>query len=395
MPLDRRLSVQSVRLSRRFSAHTPKQEAEWIGEWKSRLRQMRREVTMVEQNISRKNTLESSQKVVALAITSNAILFSSKLYAAIASGSPSMFSEALHSLADMLNESLLMWGIHRSLRQPDPKHPYGFTMERYAWALVSGVGIFFLGGGVSIYHGVVGLINPQPLGDPTLAWIVLGGSLLFEGATMSYAFKTIYHSAKAQGIGIKEYILKGADPTTVQVLLEDVAAVAGVIIAGTSIFLSNYFAMPVLDCIGSITIGVLLGSVASFLVRRNIASLVERRMDVQKEIQIANVLKNDVVIQSVHDVRSTMLGGEWVRFQAEILFDGDQIAGRYMESLPRDVLKAELAKLQDCKTEDDLRDWVMRHGGGIVEFLGSEVDRIEWEIKRNNPDIKHCDLEIL
>lgn len=71
-----------------------------------------------------------------------------------------------------------------------------------------------------------------------------------------------------------------------------------------------------------------------------------------------------------------------MRFQAEILFDGDQIAGRYMESLPRDVLKAELAKLQDCKTEDDLRDWVMRHGGGIVEFLGSEVDRIEWEIKR-------------
>lgn len=76
MPLDRRLSVQSVRLSRRFSAHTPKQEAEWIGEWKSRLRQMRREVTMVEQNISRKNTLESSQKVVALAITSNAVFLS-------------------------------------------------------------------------------------------------------------------------------------------------------------------------------------------------------------------------------------------------------------------------------------------------------------------------------
>jgi zinc transporter 9 len=58
-------------------------------------------------------------------------------------------------------------------------------------------------------------------------------------------------------------------------------------------------------------------------------------------------------------------------------------------------LQTELAKLGECRTESELREWVTRHGGGIVEFLGSEVDRIEWEIKRSNPDIKHCDLEIL
>jgi zinc transporter 9 len=181
-------------------------------------------------------------------------------------------------------------------------------MERYAWALVSGVGIFFLGGGVSIYHGVSGLFSPHVLGDPSIAWWVLGGSLLFEGATMSYAFNTIYKSAKHQGIGVKEYILRGADPTTVQVLLEDVAGVLGVVIAATSISLSSALGMPILDSIGSITIGLLLGGVASFLVRRNIASLVERRMDRHKEELIANVLRNDAVVQSVHDVKSTMLG---------------------------------------------------------------------------------------
>jgi len=325
----------------------------------------------------------------------SAILFSAKMYAAITTGSSSMFSEALHSAADMLNEGILMWGIWRSLRQPDPSHPYGFTMERYAWALVSGVGIFFLGGGVSIYHGVSGLLDPHALGDPTMAWIVLSGSLLFEGATMSYAFATILKSARAQGVGFKDYVLRGADPTTVQVLLEDVAAVLGIVIAGTSISLSSYLSSPLIDSLGSITIGILLGSVASFLVRRNISSLVERRMDVASENQIVSVLENDDVIRSVHDIKSTMLGGEWVRFKAEILFNGDRIADRYLHSLPPDILKMELEKLRKCESEGELRDWVVRHGGGIVEMLGSEVDRIEWEIKRKCPEVKHCDLEIL
>lgn len=190
-------------------------------------------------------------------------------------------------------------------------------------------------------------------------------------------------------------MLRGADPTTVQVLLEDVAAVLGIVIAGTSISLSSYFALPIIDSMGSITIGVLLGSVASFLVRRNISSLVERRMDLDKENLIVQVLENDAVIRSVHDVKSTMLGGEWVRFKAEILFNGDHIADRYLHSLPDDVLKTELDKLRACKSEEQLKTWVIRHGGGIVEMLGSEVDRIEWEIKKKVPAVKHCDLEIL
>ena len=127
---------------------------------------------------------------------------------------------------------------------------------------MSGVGIFFLGGGVSIYHGVSGLFSPHIVGDPTLAWYVLGASMLFEGATMTYALRTIHTSAQALGIGVREYILRGADPATVQVLLEDVAAVLGIAIAAASISLSTWLAMPVLDNIGSVVIGVLLGSVA-------------------------------------------------------------------------------------------------------------------------------------
>ncbi|KAJ3216020.1 hypothetical protein HK099_006099 [Clydaea vesicula] len=338
---------------------------------------MRRDVTMVEGNLQRKETLEGSQKVVAFAITSNFLMFSGKLYAAIVSGSSSMFSEALHSLADILNECLLMWGILRSLRQPDPDHPYGFTMERYAWALVSGVGIFFLGGGVSIYHGVSSIIYPHALGDPTMAWYVLGASLLFEGATMTYAFRTIRKAAIQNDVSTKEYVLRGADPTTVQVLLEDVAAVTGILIAGISISLSSYLAMPILDSIGSISIGLLLGSVAGFLVKRNISSLVERRMDLRKEREIVRVLSEDPVVKT------------------EILFQGDHITERYLHSLSTEELEKELLILKNSKTDEEIKEWVVKHGSGVIGMLGSEVDRLEWEIKKAVPQVKHCDLEIL
>lgn len=152
-------------------------------EWRSAVKQFRRVVKDAETSQARHSILLESQKVVGLAILSNGCLFSGKMYAAIQSGSSSMFSEALHSLADMLNESLLMIGIWRSLREPDISHPYGFFSERYAWSLVSGVGVLFLGGGVSLYHGVMGLINLSPLGDLTYAAIALGTSLIFEGGT--------------------------------------------------------------------------------------------------------------------------------------------------------------------------------------------------------------------
>jgi zinc transporter 9 len=150
-------------------------------EWRSAVKQLRRVVKEAETNQARHSVLLESQKVVGLAIISNGCLFTGKMYAAVQSGSSSMFSEALHSLADMLNETLLMWGIWRSLKEPDKSHPYGFFSERYAWALVSGVGVLFLGGGVSLYHGVVGLINVSPLGDLTYAAVALGASLVFEG----------------------------------------------------------------------------------------------------------------------------------------------------------------------------------------------------------------------
>ncbi|KAI8822212.1 cation efflux family-domain-containing protein [Fimicolochytrium jonesii] len=356
---------------------------------------MKREASEVKQRVNAKRTLQGSQKVVGLAMISNIALFSGKLYAAWQSGSASMFSEALHSLADVLNESLLMWGIWRSLRQPDPQHPYGFTAERYAWALVSGVGIFFLGGGVSLYHGISGLMSANHvLGDMTSSWCVLGASLVFEGATMTYAYKHIAQSARTAGVSVTDYLKRGADPTAVQVFAEDCAAVSGVAIAGTCLGLTKLLNNPMIDSLGSITIGILLSGVAAFLIKRNIAGLVETRMPVGKEREIVEELEADPIVSSVQDVKSTALGTESARFKAEILFNGEEVTQRYIQR-NRAHFQSEIALLKTLTTEKEIEEWTKRQGGRIVSTLGNEVDRLELKIITKRPEVKHIDLEIL
>lgn len=289
------------------------------GVWRSKLKNIRRAIVHEEDTVQRKALLEGSQKVVALAIISNFLMFGSKMYAATSSGSASMFAEAAHSLADMLNESLLMWGLFRSLRIADGDHPYGFLTEKYAWALVSGCGIFFLGGGVALYHGVSGIIGGvHVLGNISTSLGVLGASLCFELITMKYAYSHINLSAKLAGVSFIEYLKCGADPTSVQVFMEDVASVFGIAIAGTMMTLAKYFELAVLDSVGSIMIGILLSSVAMFLIRRNISSLTEAALDPVRENEIVDLLEADPVVTSVHDVKSTSLGPEWARFKGKL-----------------------------------------------------------------------------
>ncbi|KAI8836712.1 cation efflux family-domain-containing protein [Chytriomyces cf. hyalinus JEL632] len=371
-------------------------EADYEGKWRSRLKQLRRESLNEKSKANHNENLEGSHKVVLLAMTSNFCMFSAKLYAAIVSGSASMFAEALHSLADLLNEMLLMIGIRRSLQEPDANHPYGFSSERTAWALVSSVGIFFLGGGVSMYHGISGLLSPHSIGDATIGFWVLGLSLCFEIVTLTYAFRQISRSAAASRMSFVTYLRRGSDPSSVQVFLEDCSSIVGIVIASTCLSLAKYLSLPFLDNVGSILIGVLLASLSMFLVRRNIASLVERSMESNRRDEIVAIIEADPVVRSLHDVKTTQIGPDWVRFKAEVLFDGEEVARRYVDASWKDgYMGLEYEKVKAFGSEEEFRKWFVEHGGKVVAKLGTEVDRIELDLKAKAPEVKHCDLEIL
>jgi cation diffusion facilitator family transporter len=261
--------------TRYYSKHLPFQSIYSDGEFRSRIKYLRRRGDQVDTTILRKSSLQTSQKIVVMAIASNFIMFCGKMYGAVVSSSASMLAESLHSLADMLNETLLLWGIRRSLKLPDGDHPYGFLTEKYAWALVSGCGVFFLGGGVSLFHGISGLFSPAPLGDIAPAFYALGASLAFEMVTLTVAFRHLKKCAQESDMSFLEYLWYGSDSTSIQVFLEDCASVTGVIIAGVFLSLSKYLSLPFLDSFGSISIGMLLSGVAIFLIRRFVNLMLE------------------------------------------------------------------------------------------------------------------------
>ncbi|KAJ3349449.1 hypothetical protein HDU91_006387 [Kappamyces sp. JEL0680] len=322
-------------------------------------------------------------------------MFAIKAATAFETQSSSMFAESMHSLADVLNESLLLFGVYRSLKEPDATHPYGFISERYAWALVSGVGVFFLGGGVTLYHGISNfLLNSHVVTDISNALYALGGCLLFESVTLSIAARHIYTQAMQAKQPFWEYFHRGADPASVQVFMEDSAAFSGVVIAGCCLLGSKALDLPWLDSMGSICIGGLLSVVAIFLVKRNIQGLLQVRMDLKREQEIVRLLEADPIVKSVHDVKSTSIGCDWSRFKAEILFDGKAVAARYLEQNPYKA-KMDIALLREAETNEEIEAWMISHGASIVSILGKEVDRLELEIQRVRPEVKHIDLEIL
>lgn len=137
-----------------------------------------------------------------------------------------------------MNQLILAYGIHKSTQIANPDHPYGYSNMKYVSSLISGVGIFCVGTGLSFYHGIQGLMHPQPLDDLFWAFCILGGSLVSEGATLVVAINSIRNGAKAAGMSFREYVARGQDPCVNVVLTEDAAAVVSVGLAGSCMGLS-------------------------------------------------------------------------------------------------------------------------------------------------------------
>ena len=176
-----------------------------------------------------------SKLAVYSAIGGNTVVTIAKASAFAMTGSAAMLSEAIHSFADVSNQCLLAFGIKKSEKTADGQHPYGYARDRYIWTLISAVGIFFIGCGVTVYHGVHTLMEPQAISDYKVAFAVLLFAFIVEGLVLWYAVKAIGKEAKSMDLSLIEYVKAGTDPTGTAVLLEDSAAMLGVVIASIGI----------------------------------------------------------------------------------------------------------------------------------------------------------------
>jgi len=205
----------------------------------------------------------STTRTLVIALVANLGIAVSKFVAAAITGSSAMLTEGVHSVVDSTNQLLLMWGRHASKRPPDRLHPFGYGRELYFWSFVVAVLVFSLGAGVSIYEGFIHIAHPEPAVSPLIAFAVLLIAFLLEGWSTLEAYRDF---SKAKGsLGWFEAIQRSKDPPTFIVLLENAAAMAGIIVAAVGLGLSLYTRNPFFDGAASIVIGIILGFTAALL----------------------------------------------------------------------------------------------------------------------------------
>jgi cation diffusion facilitator family transporter len=224
-----------------------------------------------------KTTAETSRTVIYAALAGNLLVAATKLGAAAWTGSSAMLSEGVHSVVDTGNELLLLYGMRRAARVPDHNHPLGHGREIYFWSFVVALLVFALGACVSIYEGVVHVLAPHPVENPTVSYVVLALSVLFDGISWLITMRSF--KGKRRYSELMDAVHDSKDPPSFIVLFEDSAALIGLSIAFAGIYLSQRLKLPVLDGVASILIGLVLASTAVLLARETKGLLIGERAD--------------------------------------------------------------------------------------------------------------------
>lgn len=204
-----------------------------------------------------------SKSTIYAALAGNLAIALTKFGAAFWTGSAAMLSEAIHSTVDTGNQLLMLYGLRRSIRPATEAHPFGYGLELYFWTFVVAILIFGLGAGVSIFEGIDKIRTPHAVENAVVNYVVLGLSFVFESATWLVAFRAF--RAQARSNDLLEAVQRSKDPTVFTVLLEDSAALAGLLIAAIGLACAQIFQLPVLDGVASVLIGLVLAGVAAFL----------------------------------------------------------------------------------------------------------------------------------
>jgi len=235
-----------------------------------------------------------NNKVLLAALAANLGIAVAKFVAAAITGSSAMLTEGVHSLVDSSNQLLLMYGQKRAGKPADAMHPGGYGRELYFWSFVVALLVFALGAGVSIYEGVLHFLAPEPAVSPVIAYGVLILAFVLEGASTLAAFKEFDRARGSKSWW--EALVSTKDATTAIVLLENGAAMAGLLIAGAGLALSSWTGDPRIDGAASILIGLLLAAVALFLAREAKGLLIGEAADPELIAGIRRAVSRDGVM---------------------------------------------------------------------------------------------------
>jgi cation diffusion facilitator family transporter len=295
----------------------------------------------------------------------NAIIASSKGVAAVITGSGAMLAETLHSFADCGNQLLLLKGIKASHKPPDAKHPFGYGRNMYFYSFIVALLLFSGGGMFSIYEGIHKFGEPEPVGDITIALVILALSIALEGWSTLGNIKVM--NERRGSTPFFTYLKDSKDSDLIVVFGENSAAVLGLVFAGVAIIVAKVTDDGRWDAVGSLAIGVVLVGVAIFLAREIKGLLVGEAADPKLVDTVGELAAASAHIEKVVQLLSIQQGPGEILVAMKLKFcsglDSDAMVDAINEFERQ--LRARIPEAKWCFIEPDremAKDDVGAHG---------------------------------
>ncbi|MDB9525180.1 cation diffusion facilitator family transporter [Oscillatoria sp. CS-180] len=281
---------------------------------------------------------DSSRVSIYAAMAANIAIAIAKFIGAAISGSSAMLSEGIHSVVDSVNEILLLYGLNQSQKGPDELHPLGHGQELYFWSLVVAVLIFSLGGGFSIYEGVQSFQHPELSQNPLISYTVLGAAAVFEGAALVVSVREFSHE-RTDDVSFWAAVRRSKDPSRFIVIFEDAAALLGLAVAFTGVYLSEWQQNAVYDGIASIVIGLILTLVAVVLVLETKGLLIGESALPETQDSLKAIIEADQAVSEIGPLITLHLGPKDIMLALNIEFD---------DTLSADEIEVAVSRIEGC-----------------------------------------------
>ncbi len=248
----------------------------------------------------------SQRAALLTALGANIAVAIAKGIAAATTGSSAVLAEALHSVADSVNEILLIVGARRAGRPADLRHPFGHGRYRYLYAFVVSLAVFWIGGFLSVVEGVNHLVAPEELSDPRWAFGVLALAALLDGWSLRTT-KLAWRGAKGD-LSWRQVIRETKAPDLIVVFLEDVGALAGVTIAAVGVALTTVTHDGIWDAMASIAIGLLLMAIGLVVNRETQSLLIGEAASDELVAAIREAIAATRGIDGIRELRTIHVG---------------------------------------------------------------------------------------
>jgi len=273
---------------------------------------------------------KGTKRSIYAALAANALIAVSKFIAGFVSGSAAMLAEGAHSAADTVNQLFLLISLPLSRSGPDRDHPYGHGKDRFFWSLLVAVGLFVAGAVFSIYEGVSKILHGSDShGSFFVGYIVLGVAFVFEGSALLVSAREFRRTAHEANLHFREHFRTTRNTTMKVPLYEDVAALTGIAVAATGLFLTQITGNHVYDGLASIGIGLILVFVAWELGTDSRRLLIGEAMPAETRQKIEEIMLSFPEVVEVLRLLTMHLGPNSALLTAEInVVDGldtDQI----------------------------------------------------------------------